>query len=250
MPPSLKKSEPAPLWATSRQSVQFVSKHETNLDDDSTDDEDLDHAPKPSQSIHTHSAERTRSPHFRKTRPELHVSSEPKSHTINLKSSRTLGEQHIKSVESDNTTSNTASITAGVSEHETVPVSQTPPAPRSKGKLGVVGRHNKAAEVVPRTSLTTPAETTHYLNSKMNDTQDAVADINQNSVMSPELPIIDSQVYFGDTSRASHEDATQHTDPPPLPLELSQERADRRREELKRQLEAKPQAPVKRKRRF
>jgi len=124
----------------------------------------------------------------------------------------------------------------------------TPP-PRHKGKLGVIGGHKQLAEDAPQTNSATPEKPIHTLNTTMNQKYTESPDVDRHSTLQIEHSSADQAASYGDNSVRSYGSTTQYTSASPPP-ESSQERADRKREELKRQLEAKSQIPAKKKRRF
>ncbi|EKD18130.1 uncharacterized protein L3040_007691 [Drepanopeziza brunnea f. sp. 'multigermtubi'] len=129
-----------------------------------------------------------------------------------------------------------------------------PPAPPSsepkpkRGKLGQIGRNRKAASPSPEP----PAEASAAATPKKRKLGTIGAG-RRRADKSPEAKLeVDSQEESG--RRVLLKDLkdvrTKTPTPEPVVRETSTERADRRREELKKELEAKAKAPVKKKRKF
>ncbi|PMD20885.1 XLF-domain-containing protein [Hyaloscypha hepaticicola] len=125
------------------------------------------------------------------------------------------------------------------------PPAKTIPAPETvkpkKGKLGQIGAKNRRAETPPPTEEAPEASKTETPKRKLG----AIGHKHQSpATKKKRLSQPEELEIRGRTSVNPEKEKT------PQPRETSEERADRKRQELKRELEEKAKAPVKKKRKF
>ncbi|KAF2095389.1 XLF-domain-containing protein [Rhizodiscina lignyota] len=124
------------------------------------------------------------------------------------------------------------------------------PAPatkiQAKRKLGIIGgKAAKSQTPEPSAQPTTPKKVLGKIGGKKS-TPPKTSEARQSNV----LPTTEIELNRNSEKPGAKATQNEQTLAPDVPRESSQERADRKREELKRQLEAKAQAPAKKKRRF